>query len=335
MINVAVIGVGYWGPNMIRNFDSYDATNMVVCSDLKPERLKFIQSKHPTVKTTTDYQEILKDNKIDAVVICTPVYTHYEIAKNALLAGKHVLIEKPMTSNSAQAEELIELAERNRRVLMVDHTFIYTGSVRLIKKYLDSGEIGDVYYFDSVRINLGLFQHDVNVIWDLAPHDISIMDYLLASKAEGVVATGVDHVGNGFEDVAYMTVFYPNNVIAHVHANWLSPVKIRRTIVAGTKKMIVWDDNKPTEKINVYDTGIIVNHTDAEIYNTLIQYRTGDMFAPKVPGQEALAVEAEHFVDCINSGKKPITDGIAGMNVVRILEASEKSIKARGKEVKL
>jgi len=335
MINVGVIGVGYWGPNIIRNFDSCNQTRMVIASDLKPERLAFIQKKHPALKATADYREIINDPAIDAVAICTPVFTHYELAKEALLAGKHVFLEKPMTSTSQQAEELVNLAAQKKLTLMLDHTFIYTGAVQLIKKLVDAGEIGDIYYFDSVRINLGLFQHDVNVIWDLAPHDISIMDHFLQLKPESVVATGADHVGKGHEDVAYLTVYFPNNIIAHIHANWLSPVKIRQTLIAGTKKMIVWDDNLPNDKIKIYDSGITVNRTKDEIYDTLIQYRTGDMWAPKVPLTEALSLEVNHFAECIESGATPLTDGVAGLNVVRILEASEKSIKARGKEIRL
>lgn len=335
MINVGVVGVGYWGPNIIRNFDGFEGANMMMCSDLRPERLAFIRKKFPTIQTTPDYSEIIHSSSIDAVAICTPVFTHYEIAKAALQAGKHVLLEKPMTSTSAQAEELVELAEKKKVTLMLDHTFIYTGAVRLIKKYLDAGEIGDVYYFDSVRINLGLFQHDVNVIWDLAPHDIAIMDFLLNRKPEAVVATGSDHVGQGLEDVAYLTVYFADNLIAHIHVNWLSPVKLRQTIIAGSKKMIVWDDNLPQDKIKIYDAGITVNRSKDEIYDTLIQYRTGDMFAPKVPLTEALSAEVTHFAECIEKGVKPLTNGQAGVTMVRILEASEKSIKARGKEIKL
>lgn len=335
MINVGVVGVGYWGPNIIRNFDGFEGANMMMCSDLRPERLAFIRKKFPTIQTTPDYSEIIHSSSIDAVAICTPVFTHYEIAKAALQAGKHVLLEKPMTSTSAQAEELVELAEKKKVTLMLDHTFIYTGAVRLIKKYLDAGEIGDIYYFDSVRINLGLFQHDVNVIWDLAPHDIAIMDFLLNRKPEAVVATGSDHVGQGLEDVAYLTVYFADNLIAHIHVNWLSPVKLRQTIIAGSKKMIVWDDNLPQDKIKIYDAGITVNRSKDEIYDTLIQYRTGDMFAPKVPLTEALSAEVTHFAECIEKGVKPLTNGQAGVTMVRILEASEKSIKARGKEIKL
>jgi predicted dehydrogenase len=335
MIKAGVIGAGYWGPNLIRNFSGNSEFDMFSCADLKEERLQLIRNKYPNLKVTKDYNEILKDPQIDAVAICTPVYSHYEIAKNALKAGKHVLIEKPMTSTSSQAMELVELAEKENLILMVDHTFIYTGAVQLIKQIVESGEIGDLYYFDSVRINLGLFQHDINVIWDLAPHDISIMDHVINKPPEAVVATGVDHIGNGLEDVAYLTIYYPDNVLAHIHANWLSPVKIRQTLIAGKKKMVVWDDNQSIEKIKIYDTGIVVNKTDAEIYDTLIQYRTGNMYAPKVPNKEALADEVSHFAACIKRNEKPITDGTAGLNVVKILEASEKSIKARGKEIKL
>ncbi len=335
MIKAGVIGVGYWGPNLIRNFSENQEFDMFSCADIKEERLKMIKQKYPNLSVTKNYKEILNDPQINAVAICTPVYSHYEIAKDALKAGKHVLIEKPMTSTSDQAMELVELAEKANLTLMVDHTFIYTGAVQLIKQIVEHGEIGDLYYFDSVRINLGLFQHDINVIWDLAPHDISIMDHVINKPPEAVVATGVDHIGNGLEDVAYLTIYYPDNVIAHIHANWLSPVKIRQTLIAGKKKMVVWDDNQSIEKIKIYDTGIEVNKTDAEIYDTLIQYRTGDMYAPKVPNKEALADEVNHFADCIMNSKTPITDGNAGLNVVKILEASEKSIKARGKEIKL
>ncbi|MBD3385106.1 gfo/Idh/MocA family oxidoreductase [candidate division KSB1 bacterium] len=335
MIKIGVIGVGYWGPNLIRNFFENCDFDMFICADVKQKRLELIKNKYPGLEVTKDYKKILNNPQIHAVAICTPVYSHYEIAKDALKAGKHVLIEKPMTSTSAQSIELVELAEKSNLTLMVDHTFIYTGAVQLIKQIVKGGEIGDLYYFDSVRINLGLFQHDINVIWDLAPHDISIMDHVINKPPEAVVATGVDHIGNGLEDVAYLTIYYPDNVIAHIHANWLSPVKIRQTLIAGKKKMVVWDDNQSTEKIKIYDTGIVVNKTDTEIYDTLIQYRTGDMYAPKVPNKEALADEVSHFAACIKNNEKPITDGTAGLNVVKILEASEKSIKARGKEIKL
>ncbi len=335
MINVGVIGVGYWGPNIIRNIMANNRMNVSRCADLKKERLDFISRQYPTIETTKDYMEIINDASIDAVAICTPVFTHHEIAKAALENGKHILIEKPMTSTAAQAEELNDIAAKKNLKILVDHTFLYTGAVNKIIEIMDSGEIGDLYYFDSVRVNLGLFQHDINVVWDLAPHDISIMDHVIGRKAESIVATGSDHVGSGLEDVAYVTVYYPDNIIAHIHVNWLSPVKIRQTLIGGTRKMIVWDDNSPSEKIKVYDKGIEVVQTTDQIYNTLIQYRTGDMHCPKVPQLEALALEMDHFADCIEKDVHPKTDGLSGWRVVQILESSEKSIKERGKEIKL
>ncbi len=335
MINIGVIGVGYWGPNIIRNLMANKRFSVRRCADLRQERLDYITALYPTIKSTTNYQEIIKDPSIEAVAICTPVFTHFEIALAALQTGKHILIEKPMTSTSAEAQELIELAEKKKLKILVDHTFLFTGAVRKIKEIVNSGELGDIYYFDSVRVNLGLFQHDINVVWDLAPHDISIMDHVINRKAVSIAATGADHLGNGLEDVAYVTVFYPDNIIAHIHVNWLSPVKIRQTQISGTKKMIVWDDNSPSEKIKVYDKGIEIIQTTDQIYNTLIQYRTGDMYCPKIPQTEALAFEMDHFADCIEKNVHPISDGYAGLRVVRILESSEKSIKQRGKEFKL
>ncbi len=335
MINAAVIGVGYWGPNIIRNFASNPDINLCSCSDLKKERLDLIKRSYPVVNTFIDYKEIIKDNKIDLIAICTPVYSHYEIAKSALESGKHVLIEKPMTSTSAQAEELVNLAEKKGLKIFVDHTFIYTGAVRKIKELVRNGELGSIYYFDSVRVNLGLFQHDVNVIWDLAPHDISIMHYLLEIPPDSVVATGADHIGNGLEDVAYMTIYYPNNMIAHIHSNWLSPTKIRLTLIAGDKRMVVWDDIQPSEKVKIYDKGIEVIKTSEQIYNTLIQYRTGDIYSPKLDSREALVVETQHIVDCLEKKCDPIVDGKAGWMVVRILEAAQQSIKNKGRLLRI
>jgi predicted dehydrogenase len=267
--------------------------------------------------------------------VCTPVDTHFKIAKAALEAGKHVLIEKPMTSSSAEAEELINLAEQKNLKIFVDHTFLFTGAVRKIKEVVSNGDLGDMYYFDSVRVNLGLFQHDVNVLWDLAPHDISIMHYIIDKNPTAVVATGADHTGSGLENVAYLTVYFPGNIIAHFHTNWLSPVKIRHTLIAGSKKMIVWDDNEPSEKVRIYDKGIEVVKTADDVYNMLIQYRTGDMYCPKIPNLEALALEVDHVVDCIDGKDQPVADGQAGAMVTRILEAAQESIKNRGKEIKI
>jgi predicted dehydrogenase len=333
MINVAVVGVGYWGPNLIRNFHAHSKTHVKICCDHREERLKFIYNSFPSVKTTIDYAELLNNKDIELIAVCTPVFTHYELAKAALNAGKHVLIEKPMTSTSAQGEELLELADKKNLKIFVDHTFLFTGAVKKIKEVIDDGEVGELYYFDSVRVNLGLFQHDVNVIWDLAPHDISIMQYLLSQKPECVMATGSDHFSSGLEDVAYLTVYYPNKLIAHIHANWLSPVKIRQTLLAGSKKMVVWDDTEPSEKVRIYDKGVEVVKTADQVYNMLIQYRTGDMYCPKVESIEALKAEVGHIVDCIDDGKSSIISGESGLMVTKILEASDQSIKNRGKEI--
>ncbi len=335
MLNVSVIGIGYWGPNMVRNFFAHPGTTVRACCDLKNDRLTRIRRTYPALEISNDYRDIIKDPKTDLVAICTPVGTHFEIAKAVLLAGKHVLIEKPMTASGQQAEELINLAGQKNLQIFVDHTFIFTGAVKKMKEVIRSGDMGELYYFDSVRVNLGLFQHDVNVIWDLAPHDISIMDYLLDEDPQYVVATGADHLGNGLEDVAYMTVYYPNNLIAHVHINWLSPVKIRQTLLAGSKKMIVWDDNQPSEKIKIYDRGIDVIKTEDQIYNTLIQYRTGDMHCPRIDTTEALAAEVQHIVDCLEGNDQPLVGGPAGQMVVRILEAAQESVKNKGKSVKI
>jgi predicted dehydrogenase len=318
---------------MIRNFHAHNKTDVKICCDLSEERLSFIHKSFPSVKTTTDYKEILNDKEIELIVVCTPVFTHYELAKAALDAGKHVLIEKPMTSTSAQGEKLLELAEKKGVKVFVDHTFLFTGALRKMKDVIENGEVGDLYYFDSVRVNLGLFQHDVNVIWDLAPHDISIMQYLLNQKPECVMATGSDHLNNGLEDVAYLSVYYPNKLIAHIHVNWLSPVKIRHTLLAGSKKMVVWDDTEPSEKVRIYDKGVEIVKTADQVYNMLIQYRTGDMYCPKLESIEALKAEVGHIVDCIENNSSTIISGESGLMVTKILEASDQSIKNRGKEI--
>lgn len=333
MIHVSVIGVGYWGPNLIRNFVANDQTQINVASDLQEERLDKIRKTYPSLRTTRDHREIINDPNIDLVTICTPVSTHYEIARAALEAGKHVIITKPMTATSAESEELLNIAERKNLRIFVDHTFIYHGAVRKIKDLIQNRELGDLYYFDSVRINLGLFQHDVNVIWDLAPHDISIMHYLLGEYPEGIVATGADHWGSGLENVAYLTIYFKNNLIAHIHVNWLSPVKIRQTLIAGSKKMVAWDDTEPSEKVRVYDKGFEVKKTPDQVYDMLIQYRTGDMYCPQIDSTEALATEIAHYVDCLETGKKSHTDGETGLMCVKVLEAAQKSIKARGREI--
>lgn len=334
MIKIGVIGYGYWGPNIVRNFASHSEVSIVKICDMKEERLRMVRERHPNVQAVTDMASILNDKMIDVVAIVTPVYTHYEIAKKALLNGKHIFIEKPFTSTSAQAEELINIAEQKNLKIMVDHTFLYTGAVQKIKELINNGTIGKLYYYDSVRVNLGLFQHDINVIWDLATHDISIMDYLIDDlKPISVNSVGAEHFNKGLEDMAYLTVKYENNFIGHFHVNWLSPVKVRKTLVAGDKKMIVWDDLSSDEKIKVYDKGIDIENTD-DIYDLLVKYRSGEMNVPVVKNIEALKLETEYFIDCLKNNKIPINDGKAGLRIVKILEASDISLKNDGKEIK-
>jgi predicted dehydrogenase len=333
MIRVGVIGYGYWGPNIVRNLHGLDSTRVEMVCDSSPKALARVRKAYPGLQTVSDCNELLRSPNVDAVAVITPVWTHYELAKAALQNGKHVFIEKPFTSNSDQAQELIELAERKGLTIMVDHTFLFTGAVKKIRDLVESGTLGDLYYYDSLRVNLGLFQHDVSVIWDLAPHDLSIMDHLIKDEPEAVVATGERHL-NGVEDVAYMTIYFPRNVIAHINVNWLSPVKIRTTLIGGQKKMVVWNDLVADEKIRVYDKG--VNITSGEgIRNMLVSYRTGDMWAPQVEQVEALKVELDYFAECITSGKAPFNDGHAGLRVVRMLEAAEASIQKRGELVQL
>lgn len=333
-MKAAVIGAGYWGPNLIRNFLAQEEIENVIACDRDEGRLERMRRQFHAIETATDYNEVLTRDDVKIVAIATPVSLHFEIAKAALLAGKHCWIEKPMTVNAAEAEELISLADERGLKIFVDHTFIYTGAVRKMKEIVTSGRLGEIYYFDSVRVNLGLFQHDVNVIWDLAPHDLSIMDYLLEKRPHAVSAVGSCHVGNGLEDIAYLTLMFENNLIAHFHVNWLAPVKIRKTLIGGTKSMIVFDDTEASEKLKVYDKGIEVT-TREGVYDTLVQYRTGDMLSPKIEQTEALSLAAKHFIDCVLQDKKPLTDGVAGLNVVRILEASEISIKNGGQLVQL
>ena len=325
MVKLGVIGYGYWGPNIVRNFSSHkDCTVTAVC-DNNPGALARVLTQYPNIRLMTNPDDIVRSPEIDAVAIVTPVSYHYELAKKALENGKHVFVEKPFTATSAQAEELVELAERMNLQIMVDHTFLFTGAVRKIKQLVDDGTLGPLYYYDSTRVNLGLFQHDVNVMWDLAPHDLSIMDYLIGLEPDLVVATGSAHV-NALEDVAHLTVYFPNNVLAHINVNWLSPVKVRTTLVGGQKKMLVWNDLDPAEKIRVYDKGADVK-TELGVHKLLVSYRSGDMWAPKVEELEALHLESRYFLDCIKVGTKPFNDGQAGLRVVRILEAAEQSLK--------
>lgn len=335
MISVGVIGYGYWGPNLVRNLAEGLHTEVVAVSDLRRDRLELVSRRYPSVQGVSDYRDILRDPTIDAVAISTPVSTHFPLAMEALEAGKHVLVEKPMTSDSDQALRLIEEADRRNLVLMVDHTFVYTGAVRKMKQLIETDALGSVYYYDSTRVNLGLFQHDVNVIWDLAVHDLSIMDFILPEVPVEVSATGVAHVGGAAEDTAYVTVFCDGSVIAHLNLNWLSPVKIRRTLLGGSKSMVVYDDLEASEKIRIYDKGVVVTNTPEAVYKMMVGYRSGDMYAPRIDTAEALAIEIDHFADCIENQRVPITDGQAGLRVVSVLEAASQSMKERGRSVKV
>ena len=332
-LRVGVIGYGYWGPNIVRNFHGQERSRVVVVCDKSPKSIKRVLQAYPDMRTTDDCKELLTATDIDVIAVVTPVWTHFELAKAALENGKHVFVEKPFTCSTAQAEELIELADRKKLKIMVDHTFLFTGAVKRIRQFMDDGTLGNLYYYDSTRVNLGLFQHDVNVIWDLAPHDLSIMDYLIKEKPEAIVATGERHL-NGVADIAFINIFYPNNIIGHINVNWLSPVKVRTTLIGGEKKMLVWNDLEADEKIKVYDKGVQMTSGEG-VYQLLVSYRSGDMWAPRVEQIEALREEAAYFVDCILNDKKPFNDGIAGLHVVKMLEAADRSLEQKGKIIQL
>lgn len=335
--SIGVIGCGYWGPNLLRNFAENENTQLRWICDLDEDRLARMSRRYPMARTTNDYRNLLDDAELDAVAVVTPVATHYSIARDFLRAGKHVLMEKPLTATVSEAEELIELAEQNGLSLMVDHTFVYTGAVRKMKEIVTSGELGDLLYFDSIRINLGLFQRDINVLWDLAPHDLSIMDYLIDRQPLMLSALGSCHIERGIENIAYLVLLFPDDFIAHFHFNWLAPVKIRRTMLAGSSKMIIYDDIEPTEKVRVYDKGVTANRVgDREAdYQTLVSYRTGDVWAPKLDSTEALRHVVAEFLESIRLRRKPLTDGHAGLRVVRLLTAAQQSIKNGGTSVSL
>jgi predicted dehydrogenase len=332
-IRVGVIGYGYWGPNIVRNFSALDRCEVISVCDRNVKALKRAQKTYPAVHLTTDFIEVLASPEIDAVAIVTPVWTHFELAKKALENGKHIFVEKPFTSTSSQATQLIELASRKNLRIMVDHTFLFSGAVRKIRELVDNGTLGQLYYFDSTRVNLGLFQHDVSVVWDLAPHDLSIMDYIIRERPEAVVATGGNHF-NDLADMAFITVYFPGNITAHINVNWLSPVKVRMTLIGGRDKMLVWNDLEPDEKIKVYDKGVQITNGES-VYDLLVSYRSGDVWGPKVDATEALKFELGYFIDCILEGKTPLNDGAAGLRVVRLLEAAEQSLQDRGRIVAL
>ena len=333
VVKFGVVGYGYWGPNVVRNLDRLDEADVVAVCDKSPAARRKVAKAYPDVLVTDDARDIMSLPDIDAIAVVTPVWTHYELAKAALQNGKHIFVEKPFTTNAAQAEELIELATRKNLKIMVDHTFLFTGAVQKIKQLLQEGALGKLYYYDSTRVNLGLFQHDVNVVWDLAPHDLSIIDHLISQTPEAISATGQTHL-NGHEDVAFITLYFPDKVIAHINVNWLSPVKVRTTLIGGEKKMLVWNDLEADEKIKIYDKGVNIK-TKEGLYNLLVHYRSGDMWAPQIEQVEALTRELSYFVECIAKDKKPMNDGEAGLRVVRMLEAANASIRKRGALVPL
>jgi predicted dehydrogenase len=334
MIHLGVIGYGYWGPNVARNFNNCGGVKLVTICDLNETRLRLAKSHFPFIRVSSNPKDPLNSDDIQAVAIVTPVFTHYELAKAALENGKHVFVEKPFTSNAGQAEELINLAHTKNLKIMVDHTFLFTGAVRKIREIINSGELGSLFFYDSTRINLGLFQHDINVVWDLAPHDFSIMNYVLDKCPVAISAQGTDHFGTGIEDIAYIAAHFNNGFIGHFHCNWLSPVKIRKTLISGDKKMLVWDDLESDEKIKIYDRGVEFQNGEG-IHKLLVSYRSGDMYAPKISSTEALQLEAGYFLECIEKNIEPLNNGEAGLKVVRMLEATDKSLKNGGGKIKI
>jgi len=332
-MNFGVIGYGYWGPNIVRNLVSLDGSEVRAIAEINPAAQGRARKAYPGVKITPSAMEVIASPEIDVVAIVSPVWTHYDLTKAALEHGKHVFVEKPFTSTAAQGEELVNLAQQKNLKIMVDHTFLFTGAVKRIAQLIDEGALGNLNYYDSTRVNLGLFQHDINVLWDLAPHDLSIMDHLIKASPEAVVATGQGHL-NGHEDVAFMTLYFPEKVIAHINVNWLSPVKVRTTLIGGEKRMIVWNDLEADEKVKVYDKGVKITSQEG-VYELLVSYRSGDMWSPQLEQVEALRQELNYFVECITTGQEPFNNGCAGLRVVRMLEAASESLKRKGAFVRL
>jgi len=335
MVGIGVIGYGYWGPNLVRNFSQAKGAHVAAVCDQRPERRALVEKVYPSVKTYADVDEMLSSPDVQAVAVATPVTSHFPLTMRALKAGKHVFVEKPFASTVAEGEQMVAEAEQRKLTLMVDHTFIYTSAVRKIKELITNGSLGDLYYYDSVRINLGLFQSDVSVLWDLAVHDLSIMDFLIERSPVMVAATGMAHVPGRPENMAYLTCFFTNNLIAHFHVNWLAPVKVRQTLISGSEKMIVYDDIEMSEKLKVYDKGITLDQDDDTVYQRHVGYRSGDMWAPRLDNVEALGIETEHFIECIETGRQPLSSGQAGLRVVRILEAASRSMANHGQPIEL
>jgi predicted dehydrogenase len=333
VIKIGVVGYGYWGPNLVRNFAETPGATLAAVADLDERKLEIVKRRYPVVSTTTRFQDLLEDPGIDAIAIATPVNTHFELGMAVLKSGKHLWLEKPMAETSLQARKLIDEAVKRKLTLLVDHTFIYTGAVRKMAEIIGGGELGRIYYYDSVRVNLGLFQRDVSVISDLAVHDFAILEHLLNEHPTAVSASGVNHFPGTPENLAFITLFYESGTIAHVNVNWLAPVKVRQILVGGSKKMITYDDLEPSEKIKVYDKGISFTDDPQQIYEMRVGYRTGDMWAPKLDGTEALSVEGAHFIDCITNGTAPQTNGHLGLRVVELIEAATSSMRGKGETV--
>ena len=334
-VGIGVVGYGYWGQNLVRNFVQNQSAHVVGVCDSDAAKLAVCKRYYPSVGLTDNFQDLIKDPQVDAIVIATPVHTHFKLALSALQAGKHVLVEKPLAETSGQACHLIEEAQRRNLTLMVDHTFLYTPAVQKIRQLISEGALGDIYYYNGTRASLGLFQSDVNVIWDLAVHDLSIIQYILNEAPVAVSATGASHVAGTPENMAHITLFFQSSCVAHISVNWLSPIKVRQTFIGGSRKMIVYDDLEPTEKIKVYDKGITINGSSENAHQLRIGYRAGDMWAPHLAAGEALQTETEHFIDCIRKGASPISSGQTGLQVVEILEAATRSIRSRGNPVSL
>ena len=335
-IRMAVIGLGYWGPNLLRNFNAAEGATIEMCCDMNEQRWKKHAPNYPRAKFVTSVADVMGNPSIDAVAIATPVNTHFALAKQALEAGKHVLVEKPLTMRVDHAEELVALAAKKGLVLMVDHVFVYSPPVLKMKEILDSGKLGKLFFLDSVRINLGLFQRDINVVWDLAPHDLSIVDFLLGRLPRSLGAFGSTHTGNDIEDVAYLNLDFGDGLIANFHVNWLSPVKVRSMIIGGSEQSLIYNDLDQSEKIKVYNRGISLTTTDEQQKRQLmISYRSGDVWSPNLSNAEPLGSMAAHFLTCIREGKQPRSDGNAGLRVVKILDAAQRSIKAQGGRVML
>jgi predicted dehydrogenase len=335
MTNIGVIGYGYWGPNLVRNFAETPGARVTAVADIDAAQRALVERRHPGVRTTASHAELLADPSIDAIAIATPVRTHYELALAALRAGKHVWVEKPMTETAEQARRLVDEAERRKLVLLVDHTFIYTGAVMKMHELIRGGELGRLYYYDSIRVNLGLFQRDVSVISDLAVHDFSILDHVLGEHPVSVTASGTNHFPGTPENLAYVTLYYDSGAIAHASVSWLAPVKVRQILVGGSKKMLAYDDLQPSEKLKVYDKGVEFTDDARKIQEMRVGYRTGDMWSPKLSVTEALRTESAHFLDCIQQGQAPITDGRFGLRVVELVEAATRSMRHQGATVHL